>query len=139
MLTIFAGNVRRTERRGILLLLAIPLTVMLVSVDKYAQKGADQKWNRYSTSYKKNHDYRSLKALVKLLKVGMSQSQVEDLLGPSVYSPIEGQHYYATDVQARHGGVMGLVVEYRKWKRNKYPEVILTGKLESFSFGPIRE
>src|SRR5262249_32773235 len=56
----------------------------------YSQRKAGR-WEQYSASYKKNRDYKSLKALVKLLKIGMPQRKVEDLLGEPDYSPIEGQ------------------------------------------------
>ena len=68
-----------------------------------------------SQTYKKSGDYRSLEMLAAYLHKGMPESEVKQLLGEPVYSPIEGQYYYASDsADVETHFVLGLVVNYTR-------------------------
>jgi len=92
-----------------------------------------------SEAFQKNHDYESLSRLVGHLRLGMARAEVERLLGKPDYSPIEGQYYYAAaDRRTPEGTPVGLIVEYRRMNVRAGRE-ILSGRLESFTPGPIGE
>jgi hypothetical protein len=97
-------------------------------------------WKWHSARYKTIRDYRSLKLLVKRLKVGMPPSKVEEILGEPDYSPVDGQYYYSSNRENSKGVTIGLVVEYRKTEyRGGDIHTVITGKLESFRLMPIAE
>jgi hypothetical protein len=92
-----------------------------------------------SESFKKNHDYESLNLLVGRLRLGFARAEVERLLGPPDYSPIDGLYYYAAaDRRTPEGTTIGLIVEYRRLNVRSGEEVV-SGRLESFTLGPIAE
>jgi hypothetical protein len=69
----------------------------------------------------------------------MTQAEVEQLLGPPDYSPIEGQYYYAlSDRKTEEGTPVGLIIEYRRINF-RTGETVGSGKLESLTLGPIGE
>ncbi len=88
-------------------------------------------------TYKKSGDYRSLETLVTYLHKGVPESEVKQLLGEPVYSPIEGQYYYASDsADVNTHFVLGLVVNYtRQDSTNPTSPWIL----EDFQLMPIGE
>lgn len=52
-----------------------------------------------SRQYQAERSYRSLVILHAALELGMPRDQVEGLLGPPEYSPIDGQVYYGSDAR----------------------------------------
>ncbi len=94
--------------------------------------------SRASDSYRKAHDYSSLSVLVGALRLGQPRAEVEKLLGPPDYSPIGGLFYYSSDRKTEGGTPVGLIVEYRVTDP-RTGETRETGRLESFSLGPIAE
>ena len=99
-------------------------------------KQPDWKW--HSARYQKTRNYRSLKVLVKRLKIGMPRSKVESILGEPDYSPVDGQFYYSSDKKNSRGVIIGLAVEYRKYVGTD-TDMTVTGKLEWFRLMPIGE
>ena len=90
-------------------------------------------------AFRQQHDYENLQKLLGRLRLGMSKSEVELLLGQPDYSPIEGQYYYHTsDRVTPEGTPIGLVVDYRR-TNVRTGEEIQSGKLESLWLGPIGE
>ncbi len=68
-----------------------------------------------SHTYKESGDYRSLEKLTTYIHKGMPVSEVIQLLGEPVYSPIEGQFYYTSDSNdAETGFVLGVVIYYTR-------------------------
>lgn len=77
--------------------------------------------------------------LLSRIRLGMTRPEVEKLLGPHDYSPIEGHYYYAlSGRKTEEGTPVGLIVEYRRVNVST-GEMVETGKLESLSRGPIGE
>jgi len=78
---------------------------------------------------------RLLTKAVKQVRCGMTRAEVERLLGPSTYSPIEGQHYYFTGGECPmndgNGGPptagCGVVAEFRACRSKECRGTILTG------------
>lgn len=92
-----------------------------------------------SASYRQRHDFESLSRLLGHVRLGMTKAEVEKLLGPPTYSPIEGQSYYvAADRRTPEGTPVGLVVDYRRTDP-RTGEEIASGRLETFWLGPIGE
>lgn len=92
-----------------------------------------------SARFRQEHRYETLSRLLAHLRLGMTRAEVEKLLGPPDYSPIDGQYYYHTsDRQTAEGVPIGLVVDYRR-TNVRTGEEIATGLLESFWIGPIGE
>ena len=92
-----------------------------------------------SASYRQRHDFESLSRLLGHIRLGMTRAEVERLLGPPTYSPIEGQYYYvAADRRTPEGTPVGLVVDYRRTDPRSGEE-IASGRLETFWLGPIGE
>ena len=122
-----------------LLIIAIATTPHFPpSYSPFQVKGPNRKW--HSARYRKTRDYRSLKILIKRLKVGMPRARVEEVLGEPDYSPVEGQYYYSSDRKNSKGVTIGLVVEYRKTEyRGGDIHTVITGRLESFILMPIGE
>jgi len=70
----------------------------------------------------------------------MPRSEVEALLGPPGYSPVDGQYYYSSDREVSVGDDLplaryGLVVDYRDY----HSGYELTNRLQIFTLGPIGE
>ena len=91
-----------------------------------------------STHYKDSSEFNSLKTLVSHLKKGMTQTDVESLLGKPDYSPIEGQYYYSSTERVfsesqQRDVPKGLVVSYRD------KDGMVTSFLQEFWLGPIEE
>ena len=119
----------------------VALTMIVVLQPQSISLSAQAKephWKWHSARYQKTRNYRSLKMLVKRLKIGMPRSKVESILGEPDYSPVEGQYYYSSDKTNAKGVIIGLVVEYRKYLNND-AGMTVTGKLESFTLMPIGE
>lgn len=94
---------------------------------------------KLSEAFQKNHDYESLSLLVGRLRLGLTQAEVERLLGKPDYSPIDGLYYYAAaDRRTPEGTTVGLIVEYRRLNVRSGEEIV-SGRLESFTLGPIAE
>ena|SRR5215204_1406322 len=126
---------------GPTLLLTVALVLTTPSPSGFSSsqvKGSS--WTWHSARYKKSRDYRSLRVLIRRLKIGMPRSKVEEILGEPDYSPVEGQYYYSSDRENAKGVTIGLVVEYRKTEyRDSDIHTVLTGKLESFRLMAIGE
>ena len=92
-----------------------------------------------SASYRRHQDFVSLQAVVQHLTKGMSRQSVEKLLGKADYSPGDGLYYYYSSdkkefsEEAQREFSVGLIVEYRDRSGQ------VTGRLESWELGPIRE
>ena len=89
-----------------------------------------------SRQYQAERDYESLVALLAALKPGMPRAQVERLLGPPDYSPIDGQVYYSSDARDESRdppATIGLVLDYRDRTGADL------GTLQTIRFGPIGE
>lgn len=92
-----------------------------------------------SASYRQRHDFESLSRLLGHIRLGMTKAEVEKLLGPPTYSPIDGQYYYvAADRRTPEGTPLGLAVDYRR-TNPRTGEEIASGRLETFWLGPIGE
>ncbi|HPQ94288.1 MAG: hypothetical protein KDI44_17360 [Thiothrix sp.] len=71
--------------------------------------------------------------------MGGPRAEVEQWLGESDYSPVDGQYYYAADppeaggIPVQQHGSRGLILDYR----NQAGE--LTGQLQHFELGFIGE
>ena len=125
--------------RSLLIILGIVMALQF-PLSGLSQQAKGSHWKWHSTRYQKTRSYRSLKVLVKRLKIGMRRSVVEGILGEAEYSPVEGQYYYSSDKRNAEGVTMGLVVEYRKTAyRSDGIHTTVTGKLESFTLMPIGE
>ena len=89
-----------------------------------------------SREYQAERSYRSLVTLHAALELGMPRDQVEGLLGPPEYSPIDGQVYYGSDARDESRdppATIGLVLDYRDSTGTD------RGTLQSIRLGPIRE
>jgi len=83
---------------------------------------------------------------IKQVRLGMSQNELENLLGPADYSPTEGVFYYSTGGDcpledcplddANRVASCGLVVEFRDY--SSY-EVVISRTLQSCWWGAIGE
>src|SRR5687767_13368925 len=113
-------NMRKNPQLKPFFALILILVGVSLTPEINAQNRIPDRVKQYSESYKKNQDYRSLRALMMYLKKGMPQSEVEKLLGEPIATPVEGQHYYTTNRQARGGGVWGVILEFRiiRYDRN---------------------
>lgn len=102
----------------------------------YGERPSSPEIEQASAEFKESGAIESLMVLLASLKLGMSISEVENLVGKPTYSPVDGQNYYATDAYKRigeHEVPLGLILDFRN-DRNAP-----TGKLESIFFGPIGE
>ena len=102
----------------------------------YGERLSSLEIEQASAKFKESGAIESLMVLLASLERGMSISEVENLVGKPTYSPVDGQHYYATDAYKRIDKreiPLGLILDFRD-DRNA-----LTGKLESIFFGPIGE
>ena len=89
-----------------------------------------------SRQYQAGRSYRSLVTLHAALELGMPRDQVEGLLGPPEYSPIDGQVYYGSDARDESRdppATIGLVLDYRDSTGTDL------GTLQSIHLGPIGE
>ena len=87
--------------------------------------------------YKESGSYESLEFIVKSLKDGVSQKEVESLLGEPDHSPIEGLYYYSSNkrIHLKESGqehTIGAVLDYRN---SGQP----TNRLQHYNLGPIGE
>lgn len=114
------------------------LCFVVVAAAVLASAGCSDPVSRASDSYRKGHDYASLSVLVGALRLGQPRAEVEKLLGTPDYSPISGLYYYSSDRKSEGGTPVGLIVEYRVTDPRS-GETRETGKLESFTLGPIAE
>jgi hypothetical protein len=92
--------------------------------------------NSASARYRAAQDYESLSVVQSALKKGTARSQVEALLGPPDYSPVDGQVFYASDrqdVTREPPATIGLVIDYRD------PAGRDVGTIQSMYLGPIGE
>jgi hypothetical protein len=104
--------------------------------DAYGERPSSSEIEQARAEFKESGAIESLMVLLVPLKRGMSIAEVENLVGKPTYSPVDGQHYYATDAYKRIGEreiPLGLILDFRN-DRNAP-----TGKLESIFFGPIGE
>lgn len=67
-----------------------------------------------ATHYRQHGDAASLRRVVAELKPGMQKSTIIQLLGPPVYSPLDNQDYYPTEVRHENGYTLVLVVNYHQ-------------------------
>ena len=75
------------------------------------------------------------------VRLGMSKRELEALLGPADYSPIDGQFYFSTGGECPLGGTdrlapCGLVADFRDYGSG---EAVLTESLQSCWWGGIGE
>jgi len=102
----------------------------------YGERLSSLEIEQASAKFKESGAIESLMVLLASLERGMSISEVENLVGKPTYSPVDGQHYYATDAYKRIGEreiPLGLILDFRNDRSAP------TGKLESIFFGPIGE
>lgn len=120
-------------------LLAPPaLLALLLALPACAGSGTATR-DELAASFRSRHDAVSLNRLLGFLHLGMPRAEVERLLGPATYSPIDGQSYYATsDNCTPEGTPIGLVVEYRRF-HPRHHEQVSADQLESLWYGPIAE
>jgi hypothetical protein len=76
---------------------------------------------------------------VKRVRLGMSQAEVERILGKPDYSPIEGQHYFGTGGEcpledSGRFAPCGVIADFRRASDSR-----LTGSLQSCTWGAIGE
>jgi hypothetical protein len=105
-------------------------------IPKRITRTEQRRLNAASSNYKRHHDYQSLLLIFQYLHPGMSQNEVEALLGAPDYSPIDGQYYYGSQANCSCGedepsAPCGVVIMYQ-------PHPTLP-TLESCWFGAIRE
>jgi hypothetical protein len=80
-----------------------------------------------TAKYQADKDHQSLELLSAHLRQGMSQKEVERLLGPPDYSPTDGQYFYQSN---RRNQI--LVVDYRVGDA-------VTDRLQHFDFETMGE
>jgi hypothetical protein len=78
-------------------------------------------------------------ASVKRVRLGMSKAEVERILGKADYSPIEGQYYFSTGGEcpledANRKAPCGVIADFRRCS-----DPVLTGSLQSCTWGGIGE
>lgn len=134
------GCKQRMKKLGCSLIVVIMVMVFQSQSRSLCSQVKAPHWRWHSVRYQKTRNYRSLKVLVRQLKIGMPRSKVECFLGEPDYSPVEGVYYYSSDKMNAKGITLGLVVEYRKTEyRRDQIRTKVTGKLESFTLMPIAE
>lgn len=62
--------------------------------------------------YRQHGDAASLRRVAAELKPGIHRSTIVQLLGPPVYSPLDNQDYYPTELRDENGFTLVLVVNY---------------------------
>ena len=93
--------------------------------------------NEASSNYIKNRSYESLELLSKTIKIGMTKTEVQKLLGEADYSPTEGIYYYSSGRYINHENrprtIVGLVVTYGETSKQNLQVV------KEIKLGPIGE
>lgn len=86
--------------------------------------------------FRAEKDAASLEAVSQQIGPGTGRGEVEELLGPPTYSPVEGVAMYASNDRAEVGErslTLGLIIDYRD------ANAALTDSVQSLSYGPIGE
>ncbi|QDC07899.1 hypothetical protein FHY55_00960 [Oceanicola sp. D3] len=89
-----------------------------------------------AASYRENSDAASLEAVSQQIGPGTKRAEVEELIGPPTYSPVEGVAMYASEDRQKVGErelTLGLIVDYRD------ADAQLTDSVQTVSYGPIGE
>ncbi|MBS8226968.1 hypothetical protein DYI42_12060 [Vannielia litorea] len=87
-------------------------------------------------SFRDNRDAASLEAVSARIGPGTKRSEVEELIGPPTYSPVDGVAMYASNDRQQVGErdlTLGLIIDYRD------ADAKLTDSVQTISYGPIGE